>query len=451
MLYRHVPKKKLLLLCGDIFIISIMPHFAEVIRQITTATYFDLLSVTAYLLLFYLFDLYDVNGRFRSARYIFRYVSAITIAFMIISGIYFFVPAIKSGRGLFLISIGLISVSCYVWRLIFERCFRNYLDTQKNLLIVGAGRAGKTFYRAIKDYQTFNVVGFIDDDAAKWGTSNSPTVLGGCEMLRQSPFMDNIDAIVLAITHIKGPELLRRLLECKTKQIMVHDMPSFYELVTGKIPINHVDDYWFVAAPLSGLTRSIYNRKVKRLLDVFLSFTGLLATLPITIPTALAIGLESQGPFFYRQKRVGVSGSVFHVIKFRSMTVDAEKNGAVWAQKEDPRVTRVGRVIRTLRIDEIPQMWNVLKGEMSFIGPRPERPEFVDVLEEKIPYYSLRHSVKPGITGWAQVNYPYGASEKDALEKLQYDLFYIKNLTPSLEFHILLKTVKVVLFGKGAR
>ncbi len=200
-----------------------------------------------------------------------------------------------------------------------------------------------------------------------------------------------------------------------------------------------------------GCKKSIYNIKVKRVLDIIFSLLGLLISLVITIPVAILIKLESKGPIFYRQKRVGLNNNIFECIKFRSMTVDAEKYGAIWASKNDSRVTRVGKIIRKLRIDEIPQMWNVLKGEMSFIGPRPERPEFVYQLEKKIPYYNLRHSVKPGITGWAQVCYPYGASEEDALEKLKYDLYYIKNLSLFLDFQILLKTAKVVLLGKGAR
>lgn len=328
---------------------------------------------------------------------------------------------------------------------------KNFIKKQKRLLIVGAGWAGKTLYETIKDLPNYTVLGFIDDDPSKWGKTNSPTVLGGCKILKDMVAVNAVDAIVIAITHIKGPELLRCALNCKMEGVQVYDMPSFYEEVTGRVPVEHVDDYWFVSTPLSGVKRSIFNRKIKRMLDLTLSFLGLISSLPITIPTVIAIKMESPGPVLYRQRRVGLNGKAFDVIKFRSMTVDAEKNGPVWAKKEDSRVTKVGRIIRKLRIDEIPQMWNVLRGEMSFIGPRPERPEFVNILNEKIPYYSLRHSVRPGITGWAQVCYQYGASEEDALEKLKYDIFYIQNLSPILDFYILLKTVKVVIWGKGAR
>ena len=190
---------------------------------------------------------------------------------------------------------------------------------------------------------------------------------------------------------------------------------------------------------------------IKRTLDLFLAVTGLLVSLPVTVITGILIKLESPGPVFYLQERVGEKERTFKVIKFRSMRNDAEKDGAVWASENDPRITQVGNFIRKVRIDEIPQMWNVLKGDMSFVGPRPERPIFVHTLVESIPYYSLRHAVKPGITGWAQVCYPYGASEEDALRKLEYDLYYIKNQSIFMDLLIIFRTIKTVLFQKGSR
>jgi exopolysaccharide biosynthesis polyprenyl glycosylphosphotransferase len=206
------------------------------------------------------------------------------------------------------------------------------------------------------------------------------------------------------------------------------------------------------ATPLEGARQSLYATHIKRIMDIILSSIGLVTASPIIVLTALAIKLDSKGSVLYKQKRIGLNETEFELLKFRSMSVDAEADEQpVWAKENDPRTTRVGRIIRKTRIDEIPQMWNVLKGEMSFIGPRPERPEFVGKLEEDIPYYFFRHAVKPGITGWAQINYRYGASREDAAEKLQYDLFYIKNLSAFLDLRILMKTVEVVLFGKGAR
>jgi len=250
---------------------------------------------------------------------------------------------------------------------------------------------------------------------------------------------------------MKNKLLLRNVLNCKLNGIDIYNAPAFYEYILGKIQVECLNDEWFINIPISGVKRSIYNTKIKRFIGLTLSLIGLVISLPITFAVAIVIKLSSQGPAFYKQKRVGLNGEVFNLIKFRSMVANAEENGAVWAKKEDERITSVGKVIRKLRIDEIPQLWNVLKGDMNFFGPRPERPEFVKILNEKIPYYSFRHIVKPGITGWAQVNYPYGASEKDALEKLKYDLFYIKNVSLFLDFHILLRTIRVVFFGKGAR
>jgi exopolysaccharide biosynthesis polyprenyl glycosylphosphotransferase len=213
--------------------------------------------------------------------------------------------------------------------------------------------------------------------------------------------------------------------------------------------VEKVNPAWLIFSDGFDCGRGTYY--IKRLLDICLALFGLAVSLPVTFITALLIKLESPGPIFYRQERVGERGRVFPIVKFRSMRQDAEKNGAVWAMKNDNRVTRVGGFIRKVRIDEIPQMLNVLKGQMSFVGPRPERPVFVEQLVKKLPYYSLRHSAKPGITGWAQVCYPYGASEEDALRKLEYDLYYIKHQSIYLDLLIIFRTVKTVLFQKGAR
>ncbi len=457
---KHIPKTKLLLLLGDVFLIYFALFLSPPIRfGILT---FDLMQplyswgeifiLGIYILTFYLADLYDINIRFKSLRYLLRLLVALYIASAFVMVVFFFIPALTPGRGVFLVSVGLIGLLTYSWRLVFEWVFRSFLERQKRILIVGAGWAGHTLYELVKDNPVFKVVGFIDDDHKKHGVFNSPAVLGDYKILNEMVREHKVDSVVIAITHLKSLGLLKSLLDCKMKGVQVYDdMPSFYEEVTGKIPVEHVSDFWFVSTPISGMKKNIYNMKAKRMFDIVFSITGILVSLPFIILTAIAIKRDSKGTTLYRQERVGFNGETFSLIKFRSMRADAEKDGVVWADKADSRVTRVGKIIRKLRIDEIPQMWNVLKGEMSFIGPRPERPEFVKILEKNVPYYSLRHSVKPGITGWAQVNYSYGASEKDALEKLQYDLFYINNLSPFLDFRILLKSMKVVLFGRGAR
>ena len=457
MLIKHIPKKKILLLLGDMVIIGLAYFLSPLIRfgslsfDVIQFSLSGILVLGIYLLSFYLADLYDTNSNFKSFRYLSKFLATVCIATVILAVLFFLSPSVRTGRGEFLINVILIGLFTYLWRLVFDWRFKSGLLRQKRLLIVGAGSAGRMLYESLKDNWSYKIVGFVDDDPAKWGQRYSCAVLGGCSVLKDIVSSQGVDAIIIAITNLKGPELLRCVLDCKMQGVDIYDMPSFYEELMGKVPIQHVDDFWLVSTPLSGVRKTVYTLKIKRVLDIILSIIGLLSSFPITILTAIAIKLELHGPVFYRQRRTGLNGETFDVIKFRSMTVNAEENGAVWAKKTDLRVTRVGKIIRKLRIDEIPQMWNVLKGEMSFIGPRPERPEFVSVLNEKIHYYSLRHSVRPGITGWAQVTYPYGASEEDALEKLQYDLFYIKNLSLLLDFHILLKTVKVVLWGRGAR
>jgi sugar transferase (PEP-CTERM system associated) len=228
------------------------------------------------------------------------------------------------------------------------------------------------------------------------------------------------------------------------------DAPSFYELVHGKLMLEHITPSWIIFS--SGFRRPIYFNICKRYIDIVLSLAGLSLTLPFFPIIALAIKLDSPGPVFFRQIRVGNKEKMFNLYKFRSMRQDAEeKTGAIWAAKNDPRVTRLGSFFRKSRVDEIPQLYNVLRGDMSFVGPRPERPEFVEKLKQVIPYYSKRHFIKPGVTGWAQVRYPYGSSVEDAIEKLRYDLFYIKNLSPFLDTLIFFETIKVVLFGRGGQ
>jgi len=402
-----------------------------------------------YFLSFYLFDLYAFDLGFRSAKYFYRFLAANAGVAIAMSAAFYFLPFLETGRGALLILAGMVAISTFSWRLFVEWVFRRFLGRVREMLIVDSGSAGRALCSEVNGKFDYRVTGFLDDDPSTWGLRNSPVVLGGTAMLSDWNLMRNINTIVIA--QLKSPEALKKALQCKLKGILVYDIHTFYKDVMGKLCVEHMDDLRFVSNPLSGVRRNIYNLKCKRLLDIAFSLLGLSLSLPITILTAAAIKLESRGPVFYCQKRMGHKGKVFKAVKFRSMRVDAEINGAVWADKDDPRVTKAGRFIRKYRIDEVPQMWNVLRGEMSFIGPRPERPKFVTMLEKNIPYYSLRHSVKPGITGWAQVNYPYGASEKDALEKLKYDLYYINYLSPALDFYILLRTAKIILFGKGAR
>ena len=280
--------------------------------------------------------------------------------------------------------------------------------------------------------------------------SSSPILVGRDDLLAIAT-RHSVDEILVAIRDRRDGGLnIGELLECKLEGIEVTDISSFFECETGHVQLDSLNPSWMVFS--DGFSRTSARSSVKRVFDITVSLLLLTATLPITLLVALLIVLESGMPIFYRQERMGECGQVFGVLKFRSMRQNAEQAGTPqWAKKNDDRVTRVGRVIRTLRVDELPQVINVLKGDMSFVGPRPERPYFVQQLASQIPFYLNRHTVKPGVTGWAQIRYPYGSTVEDAMYKLQYDLYYAKNHSLFLDLIILFQTAQVVLFGKGAR
>ncbi len=274
-------------------------------------------------------------------------------------------------------------------------------------------------------------------------------VIGGFDQILSICRDTSIDRIVVALDERRGKLPLDQLLSCRMKGIQITDGIDFSESLSGKLLVENLRPSALIFS--NGFRRNAVIKFAKRGIDVFASLLGLIFYSPICLLIAAAIKLDSPGPVLYRQERVGEDESVFELLKFRSMRTDAEKGGPVWAQVNDRRITRVGRIIRKLRLDEIPQMVNVLRGEMSFVGPRPERPHFVEILEKEIPFYSYRHTVKPGITGWAQIRYPYGASKEEALEKLKYDIYYIKHLSVYLDLEIIFQTIKIMLWGRGAR
>ena len=245
------------------------------------------------------------------------------------------------------------------------------------------------------------------------------------------------------------PKLTGKLLQYKLEGLQYYNYLEFYETYENKLPISHLSPKWFLENTGFEIYHNNFNLKAKRLLDLFFAMLIGIFAAPVIILAAIIVKLESKGPVFFIQERIGEGNRKFNIVKFRSMTTDAEKDGPQWASKNDNRVTKFGKIMRATRIDELPQLWNVLRGEMSFVGPRPEREFFIQQLEKEIPYYNLRHTVKPGLTGWAQVMYPYGASVEDAYRKLQYDLYYIKHHSIPFDVKVLLKTVTIVIFGKG--
>jgi sugar transferase (PEP-CTERM system associated) len=295
------------------------------------------------------------------------------------------------------------------------------------------------------------IVGFVGNDPSLVGQSIvNPKVLGLVENLDNIIMKEKVDKLVISYSQARGELPSEDLVKCKFRGIEILDLHTFYERVNYKILLEGLRPSWLIFA--QGFKKKQLIKFGKRIFDIVFSIIGLILTLPILIFTSVLIKLGSEGPVIYKQERVGEDGRIFNLYKFRSMVADAEKvSGPVWAEANDSRITRVGKFIRMFRIDELPQMINVLKGDMSFVGPRPERQYFVDILSQKIPYYNCRHSVKPGITGWAAVNFNYGASVEDAIEKLQYDFYYIKNFSLFLDMLIILKTFAIICSRRGAR
>jgi sugar transferase (PEP-CTERM system associated) len=320
------------------------------------------------------------------------------------------------------------------------------------ILIFGSDLAAQLVGNSLREADPWaRIVGYFPGPNETTSVVAKNELLAGHSSLKACALELGVDEIVVAVTERRGGSMpLRELLDCKVRGIRVSDISTHFERMLGQIRIDHVHAGWLIFG--EGFRQGAFRATVKRLFDVVCALALLTLAAPLLILTMLAIALESRGPVFYRQERVGRGGEVFHVLKFRSMRVDAEKDGKPrWAAAKDDRVTRVGAVIRRFRIDEFPQLLNVLVGNMSLVGPRPERPFFVEQLTNEIPYYAVRHSVKPGVTGWAQVRYQYGATVGDSLEKLQYDLYYVKNHALFLDIVILFKTISVVLSGKGAR
>ena len=411
-----------------------------------------LLFTITMLLLMAAFGLYDIEWRWGIKNLLLRLGLAFGLGLMIMAQMFYFIPSFSLGRGAFLLGFGVSLAGVMLARLGYLQ-WANLNTLKSRVLVLGTGS------RAVR----------VEEILAKRGPSCGIHVVGYIpaggthhfvphERILQTdaPLSDLVDRhqvneILLAVRDRRGGGLpIADLLECKLRGVRVTELSTFFERENGHLQLDSMNASWMILG--EGFHQGMLRDTIKRVFDLTVSLMLLAATSPIMLITAILIKLESQGPVFYRQERVGQHGRPFPIFKFRSMRTDAEKDGRPqWAKKNDDRVTRVGRFIRRTRIDELPQVFNVFMGEMSFVGPRPERPYFVADLNRQIPYYGVRHTVKPGITGWAQVRYPYGASIEDALEKLQYDLYYVKNHSLFLDLMILTQTAQVVLLGKGAR
>jgi sugar transferase (PEP-CTERM system associated) len=408
-----------------------------------------LVTVVCQLCLYYN-DFYDLTLVQSSRELVVRLLQAVGAASIVLAALYFTNPDLMIGDGIFVSALFVFVVGILGWRLLFNQ-LTGSLKLQERILVVGTGETARKVVRQILDQREFayRVVGFIDDDPARVGERIvNPGIIGTPADMAMLIDRYQIDRIVVGLSDRRGKLPVEELLRAKMAGIRVEDATTTYERVTGKILIDDLRPSWLIFS--DGFRVSRMTRWIKRSIDLTLALIFGILSLPLMLLTAVAIAIESGRPVLYCQERVGENGKTFTLCKFRSMRTDAEQGTPIWARDGDERVTRVGRVIRLTRLDELPQFWNVLRGDMSFVGPRPERPFFVAELAKAIPFYQQRHAVKPGLTGWAQVKYRYGSSLEDAMEKLRYDLYYIKHLSVFFDLTIVFDTVKVVLFGKGA-
>ena len=399
----------------------------------------------------YYADLYELRVASDRRELFIGIVQALGAASFILGALYYWLPALVIGRGVFMASSLLVLTGIVGWRLAFEWLMRNVVPSER-LLLVGTGPAAVGLARELFDRRQelgVEIVGFVDPDPARVGAPViNPGVIGTIDEIPSITRNLRVDRVVVSLGDARGKLPMDKLLEMKLDGVGFDHLASVYEELTGKIALENLRPSWLIFS--SGFRKSRLVQSAKRLMDLVAATVGLALAAPIMAAVALAVKWTSPGPALYRQERVGQHGRVFTVLKFRSMRQDAEAGtGAVWATKNDSRVTPVGRFLRKSRLDELPQLLNVLSGDMSLVGPRPERPEFVRQLTEQIPFYGQRHIIRPGLTGWAQVRYSYGSSVEDAMEKLQYDLFYIKNLSIPLDLFIIFSTIKTVLLRRG--
>ena len=386
----------------------------------------------------------------RSMRYACaRLLVAISLAIIALSLIDFLIPGATFWRSTLLFAMAISSVLLVLDRLLIGS-FIGTAAFRRRVMVLGAGlRAERLRKLAERPQSGFAIVSYI---AMADGERVVEEAIARPAIHDLGRFVENlgVSEVVLALEERRNALPLKDLLRIKTHGVHVNDFSSFMERETGRVDLDSLNPSWLIFSDGFSSGRMV-SSALKRIFDILASGALLVLTLPLIVLFALLVKLDGGGPAFFRQTRVGLYGQPFQLIKLRSMRVDAEKDGAKWADADDPRITRLGRFMRKVRIDELPQVWTVLKGQMSFVGPRPEVPQFVADLEDRLPYYAERHMVKPGITGWAQINYPYGASIEDSRHKLEYDLYYAKNYTPFLDLLILLQTLRVILWPEGAR
>jgi sugar transferase (PEP-CTERM system associated) len=451
------PLRNIIFFCGEGWLIFLSlltaswvmlgngPFMADLVLNCLHA----LIVTVVFQLCLYFFDLYDLKTDSSIPDRCTRITQAFGVGCVLLGALYYLVPMIMIHSQVFWFGYAMICITVFFWRFFYYIVLRRRLFVQK-VVIIGIGDLASEIAQAIEERldSVYSVYAFVGDEQPACNPNNAPVVRRLEDLVDNLP-ENNVEHIVVAQDNRRGAMPLDTLLRCKLGGIVIEHGVSFYERVTGRIPVRRVDPSWLIFS--QGFFITSWRSTVQRFFDLIVSLPLLIIASPIMLLTAIAVRLESPGPALYRQERIGLYGAPFQVLKFRSMCQDAEKDGAVWAAENDSRITRCGGFIRKTRIDELPQLWNVLKGEMSLVGPRPERPMFVEELVKFIPFYSMRHDVKPGLTGWAQINYPYGSSVEDALYKLEYDLYYVKHMSLALDIAIIFRTMKTVIFQRGSR
>jgi sugar transferase (PEP-CTERM system associated) len=411
-----------------------------------------LFSIIAQLSL-YFSDLYEFKTSDNAIDLASRLIQAIGITSIALAIIYFLWPEMIIGRWIFFVSLIFLLLFLVSWRLLYSLVIRKKVFAEK-AIILGSDGLATDILHAIDDRKdlSYDISSVIAHDRSQDTKDRFKgiSVHRGFDNICDLVEAENARYVIVALDEKRGILPYDELLECKVRGINIIDGESFYERITGKLLVEKINPSWLIFS--DGFVKSRISRTLKRLVELVLSSLMLILLSPLMLLVLVAIKLDSGGPILFSQDRVGEYGKIFTLYKFRSMRADAEKeSGPVWASEDDPRITRVGKIIRKLRIDELPQLWNVFKGDMSFVGPRPERPVFVEKLKKTIPYYNERFCVKPGVTGWAQINYRYGASEEDTLQKLKYDLYYVKNMSFLMDLTVVFHTARIVLLGRGSR
>jgi sugar transferase (PEP-CTERM system associated) len=459
---QKVPTRTILLIASDVTFIVLGLILVTVARfhnraavhaylsNHLTSQRFGVVALVCVLSLYYN-DLYSARVLSRRQEALVRLVQALGITFIALAILYYAAPDLSLGRGIALLAAPTILTLAFAWRWLIDTS--GWLATgAERLLLVGTSKTGITLVREIISRPELNlkVIGFLDEEGQNIGKPLvNPGIIGAAADVEQIAVRESADRVILSLAERRGRTPVRQLLRLKFEGIGVEDAESLYESICGRIMLENLSPSWLILS--DGFRKPNWLLFAKRIADLVGSLLALLILWPVFVFVSLAILIETGQPILFRQERTGMKGKSFDILKFRSMRPDAEANGPVWASTKDSRITAVGSFIRKYRLDELPQLFNVLRGEMSIVGPRPERPFFCELLAEKIPFYNLRHYMRPGITGWAQVKYQYSATVEETKAKLEHDLFYVKHFSLMLDVAIVFETAKVMLNGHGSK